>query len=327
MIYTVTFNPSLDYVVRVNEFELGHLHRTLKEDLFVGGKGINVSTVLKTLGVPSMALGFVAGFTGKEIIHRLSEMGISSDFVILSQGISRINVKLKSLKSGRKEETEINGQGPIITQEELTKFYDKLEKLKKGDILVLSGSVPNSMQHAEMVYKTIGTLVKERDVRLVVDAEGELLRQTLSLNPFLIKPNKTELEKLFNRKLKSHESVLECAKLLQKAGAKNVLVSLGEEGALLLDEFRKVYNQPTVQGEVQNSVGSGDSMVAGFLAQFSTDITVYGRKDKKLYENALKLGIAAGSAAAFTIGLPEKERIDEIFRQLSMTQHKVNISR
>ena len=192
---------------------------------------------------------------------------------------------------------------------------------------MLSGSVPNSMQHAEMVYKTIGTLVKERDVRLVVDAEGELLRQTLSLNPFLIKPNKTELEKLFNRKLKSHESVLECAKLLQKAGAKNVLVSLGEEGALLLDEFGKVYNQHTVQGEVQNSVGSGDSMVAGFLAQFSTDITVYGRKDKKLYENALKLGIAAGSAAAFTIGLPEKERIDEIFRQLSMTQDKVNISR
>jgi 1-phosphofructokinase len=313
MIYTVTFNPSLDYVVRVTEFVQGNLHRTQTEDLFVGGKGINVSTVLKELGVVSVALGFVAGFTGNEIIRRLDNMGISSDFIELGQGISRINVKMKSDKE---IETEINGQGPMIGQVELELLYEKLRNLQDGDFLVLSGSVPKNMPGFDHAYSEISERTKQANIRLVVDAEGDLLKNTLGGRPFLIKPNLLELEKLFDRALFNEAGVLECAEELQKAGARNVLVSLGEEGAVLLDENGTVHRQTAVKGKVQSSVGAGDSLIAGFLAQLMNISPAQEGYQTKDYEKALKLGVASGSAGAFSIGLPDKIMIRTVYNQM-----------
>lgn len=314
MIYTVTFNPSLDYVVRVAEFVLGNLHRAESEELFVGGKGINVSTVLKRLDVDSVALGFVAGFTGNEIINRLEKMGISSDFIMLNKGTSRINVKLKSDIT---KETEINGQGPAVEQKYLKQFYEKLECIKDGDLLVLSGSVSPDMLSKSDVYSNICKLVKTKKVKLVIDAEGDLLRNTLCNRPFLIKPNRIELGKLFGEELLTEESIIDCAGRLQKEGAVNVLVSMAEEGALLVDEFGRVIRQAAPRGEVINSVGAGDSMMAGFLAGL-LKIHAEGEKDyaPEDYQNALKLGVSAGSAAAFSNGLPDKKMIDNIYRQM-----------
>lgn len=314
MIYTVTFNPSLDYVVRVTEFVLGNLHRTQAEDLFVGGKGINVSTVLKELGVASVALGYVAGFTGNEIIDRLDSKGISSDFIHLSQGISRINVKMKSDKE---VETEINGQGPDVGPVELELLYDKLKGLQEGDFLVLSGSVPKNMPGNHHVYADICRRTKSMNIRLVVDAEGDLLKNTLCERPFLIKPNLLEMEKLFDRALFNEAGVLECAEELQKEGARNVLVSLGEEGAILLDEQGTVHRRTAVKGKVLSSVGAGDSLIAGFLAQLanvSPDSSGYQVRD---YEKALKMGVASGSAGAFSFGLPDKLTIRTVYNQMS----------
>jgi 1-phosphofructokinase len=313
MIYTLTFNPSLDYVVRVEDFVLGNLHRSLHEDIFAGGKGINVSTVLKNLGIDSTVLGLCAGFTGKEILHQLDEMGISSDFVILSQGLSRINIKLKS---NTNVESEINGQGPIITQEELDRFFTKLKALREGDILVLSGSVPNSLSDGASIYHNISRMAKESKLLLVIDAEGELLRNSLCEEPFLIKPNLHELEELFHKELTEFDSILACAKALQAEGAKNVLVSLGEKGALLVDEFHQVYRQTAPTGKVLNSVGSGDSMVAGFLAYLLKKVPKDEGYRTEDYRQALKLGVATGSAAAFAIGLPIKDNIEEIYQRM-----------
>ena len=313
MIYTITFNPSLDYVVRLTEFEPGNLHRSEEEELFVGGKGINVSIVLKELGVESIALGFVAGFTGNEICHRLQEMGISSDFVSLNQGISRINVKLKS---GRAMETEINGQGPIPEDEELEQLYNKLEDMQVGDILVISGSVPMGVARADHIYEEFCRRANAKKVKLVVDAEGNLLRNALQEKPFLIKPNKHELEKFFGRIFLSDEDLLSCVGELQKQGATNVLLSLGERGALLLDEYGNLHRQDAPKGRIINTVGCGDSMVAGFLAhlvKISQDYIVLTAED---YEEALKWGVAAGSAGAFSDELPQKKEIETIYRSL-----------
>jgi len=313
MIYTVTFNPSLDYVVRVSEFVLGNLHRTQAEELYVGGKGINVSTVLKELGAESIALGFVAGFTGKEIIRRLIEMGIPSDFITLSQGVSRINVKLKSDKE---METEINGQGPFINQVELEIFLEKLQVMQEGDFLVLSGTVPRHLVHSDKIYADICRRVKQSKVRVVIDAEGDLLRNALCEKPFLIKPNLQELEKLFDRALFDEAGVMECAHELQREGARNVLVSLGEEGALLLDEHGVVHRQTAVKGKVQNSVGAGDALIAGFLAHLLMISPEQGQYQSKDLKKALKLGVSAGSAGALSMGLPDKTMIYKVYGQM-----------
>lgn len=316
MIYTVTFNPSLDYVVWVKEFILGNSHRAETEEIYAGGKGINVSTVLRQLEVDNIALGFVAGFSGREIINRLNEIGIPSDFITLSQGMSRINLKLKSDGS---TETEVNGLGPVIEQIHLNQFYEKMECIKDGDFLVLSGSVPQSIKDLSNVYLHICKLVKTKKVKLVVDAEGDFLRNTLSERPFLVKPNHHELSMLFDRVLTTEEDIIDCASKLQKEGASNVLVSLAGDGALLLDEYGNILKQAAPKGEVINSVGAGDSMVAGFIAGLlkihKFDSTEYTPKD---YQYALKLGVAAGSASAFSSAYPAKKMIERIQSQMGI---------
>lgn len=318
MIYTVTFNPSLDYVVRVNELEKGKIHRAIKEDIFVGGKGINVSIVLGELGVDSKALGFTAGFTGDEIIHQMKQKGIPSDFIHLNQGISRINVKLRSEVT---TETDINGQGPEIGESELNQLYEKLNQIKAGDFLVLSGSVPKSISEPDKIYEEICRRVKKEDVKLVIDAEGQLLNNTLKENPFLIKPNLQELEELFQVKLNTKESILTAVKQLQKDGAENVLVSLGKDGAILVDRMDNVYEQTAPVGKLVNSVGAGDSMVAGFLAgllQKDSNKTDCRNEDytRNDFVRALLWGSAAGGAAAFSVGLPEKSKIEVLLASL-----------
>ncbi len=315
MIYTVTLNPSLDYVVRVSDFIPGNLHRTEKEELYVGGKGINVSVLLKELGIESRILGFTAGFTGIQIKDRLKDMGLSHDFVTAGRGMSRINIKLKTHNT---VETEINGQGPMIDQADIELLYRKLNTIREGDILTLSGSVPGQLPGKEDTYAHICGLVKERGVKLVIDAEGKLLWNALACKPFLVKPNRQELERLFDRDLRTEESIIEYAMRLQKEGARNVLVSLGEEGALLIDADRRIMRQKAPAGDVLNSVGAGDAMLAGFLAALLRcgDGHLKDGYDRKDYEYSLKYSVAVGSAAAFTAGFPDRETIEKVFRSL-----------
>ncbi|MBQ3029750.1 MAG: 1-phosphofructokinase family hexose kinase [Agathobacter sp.] len=317
MIYTITFNPSLDYVVTVENFETEKVNRTTSEFVFPGGKGINVSMVLSELGVENTALGFVAGFTGAELERQLKDKGAITDFVSVKEGNTRINVKLRStakkIELNEVEvqetensvqsdvETEINGAGPIVSEEELKLLLDKLTGLNEKDIVVISGSVSKGI--SQSVYADIVKLCNERNIKVVVDAASSLLWNTLEYEPFLIKPNKDELEDIFYRDLFSKEEVEFYAKELQNRGAKNVLVSLGEHGAVLVAENGEVYDMDAPQGEVLNSVGAGDSMVAGFLA---------GYLETNDFENALKLGICAGSATAFSYGLATKTEIDKL---------------
>lgn len=326
MIYTVTLNPSLDYVVRVSDFEPGNLHRTTEEEIYVGGKGLNVTVVLKRLGVESLSLGFVAGFTGREIEHRLKRMGIAADFVTASQGRSRINIKLKSNQA---PETEINGQGPVIGSHEMELLYQKLGRLNDGDILVLSGSVPrqtkssrhsdedNQYTNRDDTYAELCGRVAGKGLRLVIDAEGKLLRNALKYKPFLIKPNHLELGRLFGRKLTDEESIIECAGQLQQEGAQNVLVSMAEKGAILLDSEGRITRQRAPQGRVVNSVGAGDALVAGFLYGLLLDKKEQGEEySLEDYQRALRFSVACGSAAAFTEGYPAKEQVEELYRSL-----------
>lgn len=312
MIYTVTFNPSLDYVVRVRDLMPGKLHRTGEEELFAGGKGINVSTVLHELGEKTIALGFAAGFTGRELIRRLDELGLPSDFILLEQGMTRINVKLKS--SGNME-TEINGQGPTITMENLNSLYSKLKKMGDGDYLVLSGSIPKGL--TEDLYSDISRLTSKSGVRLLIDAEGNLLRKTLLERPFLIKPNKQELETLFGKIITDETEMLTCAKELKAEGAVNVLVSLGAEGALLVDEYGVTHRQPAPLGRIIYTVGAGDSLLAGFLSEL-----IRKQQGSKVglqsadYFRALRFGVAAGSAAAFSHGLPKRAEIEAVLERM-----------
>lgn len=300
MIYTVTLNPSIDYIVRLDELKTGITNRTTSEEYYIGGKGINVSCVLAELGIKSTALGFVAGFTGEAIEKGLKNPKITADFITLKSGISRINIKIKA-----GEETEINCQGPHIDEEELLNLFDKIDNIQSGDTLIIAGNIPNTLP--DDVYERIIERLVGKDVRIVVDATKKLLVNSLKYEPFLIKPNRQELSEIFDTTVKTESDVVKYAQELQKMGAKNVLVSLGGDGALLVDEFGKVHKEGVIKGhKVLNTVGSGDSMVAGFVA---------GCIDKNDYAYALKLGSACGNATAFLNGLATKDKIDELLAQ------------
>lgn len=298
MIYTLTFNPSLDYVVEVSDFKIGSVNRTHEEMMYPGGKGINVSQVLSTLGVDNVALGFVAGFTGDKLVEFLQDMGVNSDFIKVKNGMTRINVKLHHSF----QETEINGQGPHVLEQDVRRLFEKIRSLRKGDILVISGSVPKGV--ATSIYADILKVCNEKDIKAIVDASGALLWNVLDYRPFLIKPNQHELGEIYNRKLTEHEEIVFYAKDLQNRGAKNVLVSLGANGALLVAEDGQIYFCDAPEGEVINTVGAGDSMVAGFLMEYQRS---------KDYEKSLRYAVCTGSASAFSKGLATKEQIDAIF--------------
>lgn len=301
MIYTVTFNPSLDYIVSVENFRLGLTNRTSSELMLPGGKGVNVSTVLMNLGIENTALGFVAGFVGDEIIRRLEEMGVQNGFIRIEEGVSRINLKLKSIDG-----TEINGQGPVISPEHVEELMKQLDRLGEGDVLFLSGSIPSSMP--DDAYQKIMERLDGRGVQIVVDATKDLLLNVLEYHPFLIKPNNHELGELFGVELKTREEVIPYAKKLQEKGAVNVLVSMAGEGAVLIDANEDVYMAPTPKGTLVNGVGAGDSMVAGFMA---------GWLEKQDYEHAFCMGVSAGSASAFSEHLATKAEIEAVYQQVT----------
>ena len=297
MIYTVTFNPSLDYVVQVDDFAVGEINRTRTESIYPGGKGINVSLVLQNFGLPSVALGFTAGFSGAEIERLLQEAGCQCDFIAVKAGYSRINTKIIS-----GAETALNGQGPQLSEAELAALFNKLRRLTQDDVLVLAGSIPASLP--DNIYEQILELLKPVGTRVVVDATGDLLLKVLKYRPFLIKPNHEELGEFFGRgPLLTEEEILAAAQKLQQQGARNVLVSRGANGALLLDENGKLHKQASPKGTLVNSVGAGDSMVAGFLA---------GYLQTQDYDTALRLGVAAGSASAFKAWLATREDVEKI---------------
>lgn len=301
MIYTVTFNPSLDYIVSVEDFKTGTTNRTGSELILPGGKGLNVSMVLGNLGLENTALGFAAGFTGAEIVRRVEEMGVKADFIPVSGGISRINLKLKSI-----EGTEINGCGPVIGKDALEQLLEKLAVLGEGDVLVLAGSIPRSVP--DDIYGEILRRLSGKAVLTVVDAERELLVKVLEYHPFLVKPNNHELGEIFGVELADREAVIPYAKRLQEMGAGNVLVSLAGEGAVLAAEDGNIYEAPAPKGKLINGVGAGDSMVAGFLA---------GWMRKKDYRHAFHMGMAAGSASAFSEFLATREEVMAVYRQLA----------
>lgn len=300
MIYTVTFNPSLDYIVAVKDFRLGMTNRTEFELLLPGGKGINVSVVLKNLGVESTALGFTAGFTGREIRRRVEETGVRAEFIEIPEGFSRINLKLKSI-----EGTEINGNGPGISREKVQELMEKLDILEAGNCLVLAGSIPGSLP--DSIYQDIAAKMAEKKVQIVVDATRDLLLNVLPYRPFLIKPNNHELGEIFQRELRTREEVIPYAQKLREKGAQNVLVSMAGEGAVLAAADGKIYQAPAPKGELKNGVGAGDSMVAGFLA---------GWQEEKDYRHAFRMGVAAGSASAFSEYLAERREVEAVYRRI-----------
>ena len=300
MIYTVTFNPAIDYVVHTDDMQVGAVNRSRQEEVYFGGKGINVSVVLHELGLASKALGFVAGFTGEAIEQGLRADSIETDFIHLEKGFSRINVKIKS-----GEETELNGQGPEIPEDKLRQLFDQLERVQDGDTIILAGSIPASLPAD--VYEQILRHLSGKQVRAVVDATRDLLVNVLKYKPFLIKPNNFELGEIFGVPLKDDvDEIVRYAGKLQEMGARNVLVSMAGDGAVLLDENGGVHACGVCKGTVKNSVGAGDSMVAGFVAGCETGD----------YDYALKLGTATGGATAFSEGLAKKELIDELLQQL-----------
>lgn len=300
MIYTVTFNPAIDYVIHTGKMKFGSVNRSESEKIYFGGKGINVSFVLSELGIRSKALGFVAGFTGEAIEKGVAAKGIETDFVHLGNGFSRINVKIKS-----DNETELNGQGPKISEDDLDLLFHKLDKLQDGDTIVLAGSIPNTLPSD--IYEKILEFLSDKKIKTVVDATKDLLRNVLKYKPFLIKPNNHELGEMFGVTLNTNEEIAEYAAKLKEMGARNVLVSMAGDGALLLDENGKTHICGVCKGTVKNSVGAGDSMVAGFIA---------GSLEGD-YEYALKLGTAAGGATAFSDGLAQKDDIYRLLKQLS----------
>lgn len=301
MIYTVTFNPSLDYIVSVDNFTLGKVNRTNKEIMFPGGKGINVSIVLNNLGKESTILGFRAGFTGNEIKRLVSEMGLKDDMIEIKEGMSRINVKLRS-----NEESELNGMGPAIGDDEIKALYEKLDTLKAGDVLVLAGSIPSSMP--EDIYSQIMKHLEGRDILIAVDATKDLLMNVMPYHPFVIKPNNHELGEIFGVELKDKSEVAAYAKKLQEKGARNVIVSMAGDGAVMVTEDGDVYESEAPKGKVVNSVGAGDSMVAGFI---------YGYLSTGDYKKSFKYGISAGSASAFSENLATKEEVEAILKTLT----------
>lgn len=301
MIYTVTFNPSLDYIIQVDHFMTGQINKTTYEKILPGGKGINVAIVLANFGHESTALGFTAGFTGKEIEHRLKSFGCSSSFIQVKEGISRINIKMKS-----DEETEINGMGPAIRQEDIDKLFDQLKVLTHQDILVISGSIPNTLP--DTMYEQIIEYVQANHCKVVVDATNTLLMKVLRYHPFMIKPNNLELGEIFGITLNTQEEVIPYAHKLQELGARNILVSMAGQGAVLLDENGKEYRLPAPKGNVINSVGAGDSMVAGFLSG-----CIESNYD---YEHAFLKGVCSGSASAFSENLCTQEEVETLMKTM-----------
>lgn len=300
MIYTVTFNPALDYVMIIDEFKSGDVNRCEKEFLNPGGKGINVSTMLSELGADNIALGFIAGFTGKELVNKLNERNVKANFIELKDGLTRINVKIKG-----NIESEINAKGPNIQKEDIDNLLSQIDSLKDEDILVLAGSIPSSVD--DDIYEKIMDRLSERNVHVVVDATKDLLKNVLKFKPFLIKPNHHELAEFFDVKINSDEEIVEYAKKLQEMGAENVLVSMAGDGAILVTKDNEVIKTGTPKGEVVNSVGAGDSMVAGFI---------YGYLKNKDYNEALRFGSAAGSASAFSESIATKEKVEELLKEL-----------
>lgn len=297
MIYTVTWNPALDYILHVDNLTKGKIQRTQKEELYPGGKGINVSLVLSEFGIDNIAIGFLAGFTGREIERLLKEKGCETKFIYTKDGLSRINVKIRD-----NEETDINTSGPVIAKENIDEMMNTLSNLKEGDFLVLAGSIPATL--SSNTYEIILENLALKGVKTVVDAEGELLRKVLPYHPFLIKPNEEELNGLFSVNITSRDEVIYYAEKLQELGARNVLVSLGAKGAIFLTEEKEIYQIEAVKGEVRNTVGAGDSMLAGFLA---------GYLKTGNYQKAFELSVQTGSASAFSDWLPTKELYPQIF--------------
>ena len=303
LIYTVTFNPSIDYICRAEHFASGKINRTNYEKFLPGGKGINVSIVLKNLGFDSKALGFVAGFTGKEIQVMLEEAGVMNSMIEVKDGLSRINVKMKS-----DDETEINGQGPKITEEDVQTLMEQLDALTENDVLVISGSVPSILPSD--IYEQILERLKEKELLVVVDAEKDLLKNVLKYHPFLIKPNNHELSEIFGVKIKSKEDCIEYAKKLQVMGARNVFVSMAGDGAVFVGEDGSSYQSKAPKGKLINSVGAGDSSVAGFISAYL---------ETKDYQKAFYQGICAGSASAFSEDLATKEQVNQLLEQLELS--------
>ena len=303
MIYTVTFNPSLDYIITLDAFELGRTNRTVTEQLLPGGKGINVSAVLHNLGIPNTALGFTAGFVGQEISRRICSAGICSDFIELKNGISRINVKLKDFDG-----TELNGMGPSVDADSLNLLFAKIRSLQEGDTLVLAGSIPAGMP--QTLYRDILSLLNGKGVRVVVDATKQLLLETLPFRPFLIKPNSHELGELFGVSLTQRSQIPEYACRLRQQGARNVLVSMGAQGAVLAAENGTVYMAPAPEGILKNAVGAGDSMVAGFLA---------GWEQRCDHVHAFRMAVAGGSASAFSDFLATRQEIEALYTRLEVS--------
>lgn len=296
MIYTVTFNPSLDYIVTVPQFVCGRVNRTTEEKIFPGGKGINVSMVLKNLGLENTALGFYAGFTGEELKRLVEEKGICADFIPVREGMTRINVKLRS-----EQESEINGQGPAIAAEDIDALYAKLERLKEGDILVMAGSIPDVMP--QTIYMDIMKRLAGKNLKIVVDATRDLLVNVLPYHPFLIKPNNHELGEIFGVTIEDKAKVVAYARKLQEKGARNVLVSMAGAGAVLVADDGSVFQAKAPKGRVVNSVGAGDSMVAGFLT---------GYLKEGNYEKAFQMGVCTGSASAFSEELATRAEVMEL---------------
>lgn len=301
MIYTVTLNPSIDYIVRLNSLKTGITNRTTSEEYYYGGKGINVSCVLAELELESTAFGFVAGFTGDAIEKGIRNDKIITDFIKLKKGISRINIKIKA-----GEETEINCQGPHIEDSELERLLAKVDRISDGDTIVIAGNVPNTMP--DDVYERILQRIEGKKVRIVVDATKKLLLNSLKYKPFLIKPNRQELSEIFEYEINSEDDIEKYAKKLQEMGAQNVLISLGKDGAMLVDEYGNKHKAGVLKEKVINTVGSGDSMVAGFIA---------GYEKNHNYPYALKLGSVCGNATAFLSGLATKEKINELLAKFN----------
>ncbi len=298
MIYTVTFNPSLDYIVNVDHLVLGRVNRTTSEIIYPGGKGVNVSIVLKNLGFDNTALGFLAGFTGEEIRVRMERLGIRADFIEVPEGMSRINMKIRS-----DEESEINGMGPAIRDEDIEALYQRLDALTADDVLVLAGSIPSVMP--ETMYSDIMKRLDGRGVRIAVDATRDLLMNVMPYHPFVVKPNNHELGEIFDVELNTRAEVVPYAKKLQEKGARNVIISMAGEGAVMIDEDGGVHESAAPKGKVVNSVGAGDSMVAGFIA---------GYLSTGDYEQAFRMGVCTGSASAFSEELATKEEVENLLK-------------
>lgn len=305
MIYTITFNPALDYLVQAENFETGKINRTKAEKILPGGKGLNVSIVLKNLEIDNTALGFIAGFTGEELKQQIEKFGVKTEFIKVQNGITRINVKISTTKGQKIEETAINGNGPFIEQKDIEELLKKVQNMSTNDFVILAGNVPKNIDSS--IYEKICEILSKRKIPFIVDSTQELLVNILKYNPFLIKPNKDEIAETLKCKLETRDDIINAARELKTMGAQNVLVSLGADGAILITSEDKVYISTAPKGQVLNTVGAGDSMVAGFLAGF------YKTQD---YLYSLKMGVAAGSASTFSTKLATKEEVDLLFKKL-----------